>query len=130
MIIGNFYRHPSFSFALFQENFFCVLDSLNSRNKCFSIAVDINISFLKCDQCIVEYLDCITCAGARQVVNTCTRYFSYFSVSSLIDHMYTSFRCKSCCIMYVKFHGEIIKMEFLIRSQSRISVSLILRPFE
>ena len=103
MIVGNLYRHPSSSFTLFQENFLRVLDSLNDKNKDFIIGGDININLLKCDQRTSDYLDCISCAGVRQVVNSPTRCSSDFSLSSLIDHVYTNFRCGKLNVNVVNF---------------------------
>ena len=36
--------------------------------------------------------------GARQVVNTSTRFFCDYLFSSLIDHVYTNFRCEKLSV--------------------------------
>ena len=69
------------------------MDSLNDKNTDFILCGDININLLKCDQRIVDYLDCISCAGVRLVVNNPTRYSSDCSLSSLVEHLFTNFRC-------------------------------------
>ena len=75
MVVSNLYRHPSSLFTVFQENFVHVLDYFNNKNRDFIIGGYVNINLLKTDQHIVEYLECISYAGARQVVNTSTRFF-------------------------------------------------------
>ena len=103
IIVGNLYRHPSSSFVQFQENFLRILDYLNGRNKDYIIGGDVNINLLKTDQRTIDYLECISCAGARQVVNTLTRYSCDYLSSSLIDHVYTSFRCDKLSVDVVNY---------------------------
>ena len=71
--------------------------------KIFIIGGDININLLKCDQRTVDYLDCIFCAGVRQVVNTPIRYSSDFSLSSMVNHVYNNFRCENLNVNVVNY---------------------------
>ena len=51
----------------------------------------------------MNHLGCISSADARQVVNTHTRYSSDFSLSSLIDHVYTNIRCEKLNVNVVNY---------------------------
>ena len=60
--------------------------------KYFFISGDINLNLFNRDQCTCDYLDCISSAGARQFVDYPTTLSSECSSSSLIDHVFSSFR--------------------------------------
>ena len=71
--------------------------------KTILLAVNININLLKTDQCFIDYLECISCAGARQVVKTPTRHSSDYLSNSLIDHVYTNLRCEKLSVEVVNY---------------------------
>ena len=87
--LGAIYRHPSYNFNDFQENFLKIIDKLSKQNKQFMVGGDLNIDLSSHQNSILSYLNEIHSQGSYQTVKNPT-HISHINKNSLIDHNYTN----------------------------------------
>ena len=87
LVIGTIYRHPRYSFDLFEDSLITSINKLNRKNKNYVFGGDINIDLLLEDDRIRDYKNNYSSIGCNQHINSFTRLPS----NTLLDHIYSNF---------------------------------------
>ena len=90
-ITGVIYRHPTYAFQPFQDEFVKLVTHLQNNNYDYLIGGDYNINLIKYQENsnVSNYVDCLASCGCISLINKPTR-FSKNSKPSLLDHIYTN----------------------------------------
>ena len=86
VIIGVTYRHPTYAFQPFQDEFVKLVTHLQNNNYDYLIGGDYNLNVIKHQENsnVPNYVDCLASRGCISLINKSTR----FSKNSKLDHIY------------------------------------------